>query len=100
MKMISKALQKSYNKPEIAGQELTMAKTLINSMNTPFNPSEYKDEYQAKLKELLETKIAGKEIVAPKAKVQNNVVDLMEALKASIEQTKQKPAKTKKSKGA
>ncbi len=96
-----KALQKTYNKPQIAEQELTMAKTLINSMDTPFNPSEYKDEYQAKLKELLETKIAGKEIVAPKAaEAQNNVVDLMDALKASVEQSKQKPAKTKKSKGA
>ena len=34
-----KELQKSYTKPEISEQELTMAKTLINSMDTPFDPS-------------------------------------------------------------
>ena len=83
-----KALPKGYAKPDISEAELTMAKTLINSMNTPFNPENYKDEYQEKLRRLIEDKIAGKEIVAPKEE-QRNVIDLMEALKASIEQTKQ-----------
>ena len=57
-------------------------------MDTPFNPSEYKDEYQMKLKELIETKIAGKEIVAPKHEEPSNIIDLMDALKASIEKNK------------
>lgn len=83
-----KDLPKGYNKPEISEAELTMAKTLVSSMDTPFNPSEYKDEYQVKLRELLETKIAGKEIVSPKQETPNNIINLMDALKASIEQNK------------
>ena len=85
-----KDLAKSYNKPEIIDAELTMAKALINSMVTPFNPAEYKDEYQVKLRELLETKIAGKEIVASKSEAPSNIINLMDALKASIEQNKAK----------
>ena len=85
-----KDLAKSYNKPEIIDAELTMAKALINSMITPFEPAEYKDEYQVKLRELLETKIAGKEIVAAKSEAPSNVINLMDALKASIEQNKVK----------
>lgn len=81
-------LPKSYNKPEILQQELDMAKTLINSMDTPFDPSMYHDEYQIKLKELIEAKINGKEIVAAQKGSQGNVINLMDALKASIEQQK------------
>ena len=85
-----KDLPKSYNKPEVSEAELSMANALINSMATPFNPAEYKDEYQIKLRELLETKIAGKEIVAPKSEAPSNIINLMDALKASIEQNKVK----------
>jgi DNA end-binding protein Ku len=91
-----KDLPKSYNKPEISKDELTMANALINSMITPFNPSEYKDEYQIKLRELLETKIAGKEVIASKSETPSNIINLMDALKASIEQNKPKvPTKPK-----
>ena len=41
-----------------------------------------------KLKELIEIKIAGKEIIAPKPEEQSNIIDLMDALKASIEKNK------------
>jgi DNA end-binding protein Ku len=81
-------LQKPYTKPAISEQELEMAKTLIHSMDTPFDPSQYKDEYQAKLRELIEAKIAGREVVAPEAETAGKVVDLMEALKASVEKAK------------
>lgn len=67
---------------------MEMAKTLINSMATPFNPEDYKDEYQIKLRQLIEDKIAGKEIVAPQEE-KRNVIDLMKALKASVEKAKQ-----------
>jgi DNA end-binding protein Ku len=98
-----KELPKAYNKPQLAEAELIMAKTLINSMDTPFTPSEYKDEYQLKLKELIESKIAGKDMAAVKSDKPNNVINLMDALKASIEQNKKEPEKTKrprKTKGA
>lgn len=81
-------LQKSYTKPEVSDAELGMAKTLINSMDTPFDPAKYKDEYQAKLRALIETKISGKEIVAAEPESSGRVIDLMEALKASVENAK------------
>jgi DNA end-binding protein Ku len=89
-----KALQKQYNKPQVSEAELNMAKILINSMDTPFDSSKYKDEYQDKLRKLVETKIAGKEIVAAEADTPRKVTDLMEALKASVEKAKKdkKPA--------
>ncbi len=80
-----RALQKQYNKPAVSEQELNMAKILINSMDTPFDPSKYKDEYQARLRELIETKISGKEIVAAEPESTGKVIDLMDALKASVE---------------
>ena len=43
----------------------------------------YKDEYQEKLKDLIESKIAGKEVVAAKPGAAGQVIDLMKALKAS-----------------
>lgn len=80
-----KALQKQYTKPEVSEQELNMAKTLINSMDTPFDTSKYKDEYQVKLRMLIEAKISGQEVVAPESDSTGKVIDLMEALKASVE---------------
>lgn len=63
-----------------------MAKTLINTMVKDFEPSLYKDEYQVKLREIIEQKIAGKDIVASTPNVQVNVIDIMEALKQSLAQ--------------
>ena len=83
-----KALQRQYNKPEISEQELSMAKLLINSMDTPFDPAKYKDEYQARLRQLIEAKIAGNEVVAPESEGEGKIIDLMEALKASVEKVK------------
>lgn len=80
-----KDLQKQYSKPEVSEQELNMAKMLINSMDTPFDSSKYKDEYQEKLRELIETKISGKEVVAAESEGPGKVIDLMEALRASVE---------------
>lgn len=80
-----RALQKQYSKPDVSEQELTMAKTLINSMDTPFDPAQYKDEYQTKLRALIEAKISGREVVAAQSEGPGKVVDLMEALKASVE---------------
>ena len=83
-----KHLPKDYSRPQISEAELAMAKTLIASMDKPFEPDVYKDEYQERLKDLISQKIAGKEIVAADEQPAGNVIDLMEALKASIEQSK------------
>lgn len=72
-------------------EELKMAKTLIEAMEDKFNPQDYKDEYQAKLWDIINKKIGGKKIVAPKETVAVNVVDIMDALKKSL--AKQKKGK-------
>lgn len=97
-----KDIPKAYNKPEVSEQELTMARQLISSMDTPFDAEKYHDEYQVKLRQLIEDKIAGKDVVAATAEGADNVIDLMEALKASIEQAKsEKPKRPRKTtKGA
>ena len=85
-----KEIQKQYTKPEVSKQELDMAKLLINSMDTPFDPPKNKDKYQVKLRELIEAKISGREVVAAEPESAGKVIDLMEALKASVEKAKNK----------
>jgi len=80
-----KDLPRQYSRPEVSEEELKMARMLIGAMDTPFDPSKYKDEYQEKLRGLIEDKIAGREIVAAESEGPAKVVDLMEALKASVE---------------
>ncbi|MGI1658906.1 MAG: Ku protein [Desulfitobacterium sp.] len=80
-----KDLQKQYSKPEVSEQERNLAKTLINAMDTPFDPTQYKDEYQEKLRMLIESKISGKEVVTAEADNTGKVIDLMEALRASVD---------------
>lgn len=65
--------------------EIKMAINLIENLSTSFEPTKYQNEYRQALWELIENKIVGKEVVtvAPAAE-RGNVVDLMEALKASV----------------
>jgi len=91
-----KEIPKSIVRPELNEGELSMAKTLIQSMVKPFEPALYKDEYQERLRDLIEKKIAGQEIVAAKQEAPSNVIDLMEALKNSIEQNQGTMAEKKK----
>lgn len=87
-----RGLQKQYTRPEVSQQELNMAKTLISSMDTPFDPAQYQDEYQIKLRALIETKISGQEVVAAQSEGPAKVIDLMEALKASVEKAQNEKA--------
>src|SRR5581483_8823608 len=72
--------------------ELNLATTLIESLAAPFEPDKYKDEYSANLLALIEAKKAGQQVVEPApAKTLAPVVDILEALKMSLERAK-KPA--------
>lgn len=84
-----KAIPKPVIQVDVNEAELEMAKTLINSLDKKFEPAEYHDEYQVRLREIIEQKIAGKEIVQAKDEDSMEIVDLMDALKRSIEQQKQ-----------
>ena len=74
----------------VTDKELTMAQQLIEQLTISFDPSRYKDEYREQLEQLIQQKmLGGKGQVAIEAP-QTKVVDLMEALKASIEETAKK----------
>ena len=66
--------------------ELQLALQLIRGLaNEEFKPEQYKDEYRARVTEMLERKIEGREIVpAPAPAERPRVIDLMDALKASL----------------
>ncbi len=78
-------------------EQLKLAKTLVDSMTTKFSQIEMKDHYYDALKAMIDAKIAGKEIVMV-AEEEPEVVDIMTALKASIDAAKKKPME--KAKGA
>jgi DNA end-binding protein Ku len=73
-------------------QEIQMAKTLIDNLTDDFKPEQYRDEYREKLLEIVEKKVAGEEVEVIPEPEPTKVVDLMEALRASVEATKQKAA--------
>lgn len=81
-----KEIPKEPAKPELNEQELTMAKALVNSMVQDFQPGQYQDEYQVRLRQIIEDKIAGKEIVKAPEEKPSNVINIMEALQASLKQ--------------
>lgn len=65
--------------------EIKMARELIENLATEFDPQKYDDNYRKKLLDLIHAKIEGQEIIVPDVPSQGKVVDLMEALKASVE---------------
>ena len=68
-------------------EQLKLANMLINSMNKKFKDIKMEDRYNDALREVIQGKIEGKEIVIMKEE-EAEVVDIMTALKASIEQAK------------
>jgi DNA end-binding protein Ku len=80
--------------------ELDLAKQIIASLAAPFDPNELKSEYRESLRELLEAKLEGHEIEAPEEPAPAQVVDLMEALKASVAAASAKQADEPKKKAA
>jgi DNA end-binding protein Ku len=94
---------------QVQDKERKMARQLIQQLTEDFDPSQFKDEYHKALKKIINKKVKGEEIVVPEAEEESveGVVDLMAALKASVEAarrgekpTRPKSAGKKKSSGA
>ena len=82
---------------EVKGPELELAKQIIASLAAPFDPEALKSEYRERMRELLEAKLEGHEIAMPEEPAPTPVVDLMEALRASVAAASgKKPADKKK----
>jgi DNA end-binding protein Ku len=83
-------------KVEVRPEEVEMAGTLIDNLTRPFVADEYADRTREVIEELAAKKVAGEEIVAAVSPEPTKVIDLLDALKASVEATKTKEAKTAK----
>ena len=81
---------------EVRDEELKMARTLIDNLTGDWNPDEFHDAYREKVEKVVEAKIEGKEITVVEEPEGGKVLDLIEALKASVEATSKDAGEKKK----
>ena len=79
----------SFPSPKLKSQEVTMAKQLVETLAAEWVPDKYVDDYRTNLMRLIKAKSKGKSVeIAPEARsAQPEVVDLMERLRRSLEQS-------------
>jgi DNA end-binding protein Ku len=82
--------------------EVRLARQIIESFEAPLDLATYRDEYQQGLRAIIDARIAGEEIVAPAVEAPAKVVNLMEALRKSLDAVsagRKRPAKAEATKG-
>ena len=80
---------------EVRSQELQMARQLIDSLTADWDPEVFSDAYREALLQIVEAKLNGQEIEVLEEEPTAKVVDLMEALKASVAAAKKEPEPAK-----
>jgi len=75
---------------KVSAKEIQMAQMLVEAMAMKFEPDEFRDDYKKAIDEIVAAKVQGKEdlIEAPEVAAETTVIDLMAALKASVERAK------------
>ncbi|MGN6333224.1 MAG: Ku protein [Motilibacteraceae bacterium] len=78
----------------VRDQEIAMAESYIETLTGDFEPEQFTDEYRHALEELIEAKVTGGQVETPgaPAATEGNVVDLMAALRASVDAAKARRA--------
>jgi DNA end-binding protein Ku len=90
-------IEEAVGETQVRDAELELARQVIDSLVADFEPTELQSVYRSNLRELLEAKLAGQEIKAPEPVEEDApVIDLMEALRASVAQSSKKSAPAKK----
>ena len=84
---------------KVSTKEREMAERLLQSLETKFDPSKYRDEYQQRLQQLVNAKSKGKTLKATPERKPAPVIDLMKALQQSLKGTR-KPAVARKRRAA
>ena len=69
---------------KLRAEEVRLAEQLVESLTSRFKPEAYKDEFQARLQELIEAKLEGKTVAPTPKREKAPVIDMMEALKRSL----------------
>jgi DNA end-binding protein Ku len=87
-------IEEAVEETSVKKPELELARQVIASLSGEFDPNDLQSDYRRDLRALLEAKLAGEEITAPPEPAEEApVIDLMEALRRSVEEAKQaKPA--------
>jgi DNA end-binding protein Ku len=80
--------EKVNGKARLQKAEVDMAKTLVENLSGDFNPEKYDDTYRKELLDLIRKKAKGAKLPEPAEEEEGEVVDLMEALRASVKETK------------
>ncbi|RKN43796.1 Ku protein [Streptomyces hoynatensis] len=76
------------------GRELDTARELIDALSIDWRPEDYHDTYEERVRELIEAKAEGREIVAAEGPPEaTGVVDLMDALRASVDRSRERPSR-------
>lgn len=84
------SMQGAFRKPKGMLRKVQLAQNLIRSWTErDFDFSEYEDSYRERVQELVKAKVEGREIVAPQESQEPEIVNLMEALKRSVDQVSQ-----------
>jgi len=88
-------IEDAVSESDVKKAELDLARQVIESISGEFDPEEFRNEYRDDLRRMLEAKVAGQEIAKPEPVPETPVIDLMEALKQSVAETKKQPAAKK-----
>jgi DNA end-binding protein Ku len=82
-------IEEAVEETSVKAPELALAQQVIESLSGDFDAAELQSDYRRDLRALLEAKLAGEEIATPPEPVEDApVVDLMEALRRSVEEAK------------
>ena len=82
-------------KDDLRPAEIDMAKSLVENLSDTFDPEKYDDTYRKELLQLLRAKAKGRKLPEPAEEEEGEVVDLMAALRESVERTKRSTSKRK-----
>ena len=82
-------IEEAVAETDVQAAELELAQQVIQSLVGEFQPEEFENHYRGELREMLEAKLAGQEIKRPEPVPETPVVDLMEALRRSVQQVKE-----------
>jgi DNA end-binding protein Ku len=82
-------------KSRLQKAEVDMAKSLVENLSDEFDPKKYDDTYRQELLELIRDKAKGRDLPEPQKEEEGEVIDLMAALRESVEQTTKKGRKAK-----
>jgi DNA end-binding protein Ku len=80
--------------------EVDMAKSLVENLSSAFKPEKYDDTYRKELMDLIRAKAKGAKLPEPQEEEEGEVVDLMEALRASVQETRKGTKRKKRARKA